>query len=94
MATRSATFAGWFTCGSGLKIPEPMWMRCVALARYPATTSLADRCEYSSRKWCSVSHTYLNPARSAASTAAISSMNARCSASARSSPLRNAGLYP
>ena len=30
MATRSATFAGWFTWGSGLKMPEPMWMRSVA----------------------------------------------------------------
>ena len=29
MATRSATFAGWFTCGSGLKMPEPIWMRSV-----------------------------------------------------------------
>ena len=66
MATRSATLAGWFTCGSGLKMPEPMWMRSVAWARYPATTSLADRCEYSSRKWCSVTHTYLKPALSAA----------------------------
>ena len=25
-------------------------------------TSLAERCEYSSRKWCSVTHTYLKPA--------------------------------
>ena len=33
IATRSATFAGWFTCGSGLKMPEPMWMRSVACAR-------------------------------------------------------------
>ena len=33
MATRSATLAGWFTWGSGLKMPEPMWMRSVACAR-------------------------------------------------------------
>ncbi len=33
IATRSATFAGWFTCGSGLKIPEPTWIRSVACAR-------------------------------------------------------------
>ena len=33
IATRSATFAGWFTCGSGLKIPEPRWIRSVARAR-------------------------------------------------------------
>ena len=31
------------------------------------THSFADRCEYSVRKWCSVAHVYLNPARSAAS---------------------------
>ncbi len=29
-------------------------------------TSLAERCEYSSRKWCSVTQTYLKPASSAA----------------------------
>ena len=33
IATRSATLAGWFTWGSGLKMPEPMWMRSVAWAR-------------------------------------------------------------
>ncbi len=33
MATRSATFTGWFTWGSGLKIAETMWMRSVAVAR-------------------------------------------------------------
>ena len=33
MATRSATLAGWFTWGSGLKMPEPRWMRSVAWAR-------------------------------------------------------------
>ena len=29
-------------------------MRSVLCARYPRNTSLAERCEYSSRKWCSV----------------------------------------
>ena len=33
MATRSATLAGWLTWGSGLKIPEPRWIRSVAWAR-------------------------------------------------------------
>ncbi len=33
MATRSATLAGWFTWGSGLKMPEPRWMRLVEWAR-------------------------------------------------------------
>ncbi len=26
MATFSATFTGWLTCASGLKMPEPRWM--------------------------------------------------------------------
>ena len=58
IATRSATRAGWFTRGFRLKIPEPRWMRSVAHDRYPSTTSLAERCEYSSRKWCSLTQTY------------------------------------
>ena len=37
-----------------MKMPEPKWIRWVAWARYPRTTWLADRCEYSSRKWCSL----------------------------------------
>ena len=37
-----------------LMIPEPMWMRSVIASAYAIHASLADRCEYSSRKWCSV----------------------------------------
>ncbi len=33
MATFSATFTGWLTWASGLKIPEPRWIRSVAWAR-------------------------------------------------------------
>ncbi len=33
MATFSATFTGWLTWASGLKIPEPRWIRSVACAR-------------------------------------------------------------
>ncbi len=33
MATFSATFTGWLTGASGLKIPEPRWIRSVAWAR-------------------------------------------------------------
>ena len=33
MATRSATLAGWLTWGSGLKMPEPRWIRSVAVAQ-------------------------------------------------------------
>src|SRR3954471_939398 len=93
MATFSATLAGWFTCGSGLKIPEPRWIRSVECARYPRNTSLAERCEYSSRKWCSVTHTYLKPAWSAAFTSSSSFINAWCSASGSFSR-RNCGVYP
>src|SRR5689334_7256471 len=62
-------------------MPDPTWMRSVARARYPAATSFAERCEYSSRKWCSVIHTYLKPALSAAITASMSSRITWCSAS-------------
>ncbi len=33
IATFSATFTGWLTGASGLKMPEPRWMRSVACAR-------------------------------------------------------------
>ena len=81
MATRSATLAGWLTCGNGLKMPEPMWARSVAWARYPKKTSLAERWEYSSRKWCSLAQMYLKPALSAAFASSRSSIRAVCSAS-------------
>src|SRR3954465_12279611 len=81
MATFSATFTGWLTWASGLKIPEPRWIRSVACARYPRNTSLAERCEYSSRKWCSDAQAYLKPDRSAWMTYSVSSISALCSAS-------------
>ncbi len=76
MATFSAVRKGWFTGGVMLKMPEPRWMRSVAAAQYPRKASLADRCEYSSRKWCSVAHRYLNPERSAAFTHSSSCVQA------------------
>src|SRR2546421_5802904 len=61
MATRSATRAGWLTGGVRFQIAEPTWMRLVRAAMKGSTTSEAERCEYSSRKWCSTDHTYLKP---------------------------------
>ena len=66
IATRSATRAGWFTGGVMLKMPVPTWIRSVLAATKARNDSLAERCEYSVRKWCSVAHVYLNPLRSAA----------------------------
>jgi hypothetical protein len=39
-----------------LMIPEPMWMLSVMASAYAIQASFADRWEYSSRKWCSVTH--------------------------------------
>ena len=66
IAVCSATRAGWFTGGVMFLMPVPMWMRSVCPAMKPRNDSFADRCEYSSRKWCSVAQVYLKPARSAA----------------------------
>ena len=58
MATRSATRAGWLTGGVRFQIAEPRWMRLVRAAMKGSTISEAERCEYSSRKWCSLTQTY------------------------------------
>src|SRR6478735_8822228 len=81
IATFSATRAGWQIGGVMLMIPEPMWMRSVIANAYAIQASLADRCEYSSRKWCSVTHTYLKPERSAACTTSSSARRTSCSVS-------------
>lgn len=93
MATFSATLTGWFTGASGLKMPEPRWIRSVACARYPRKTSFADRCEYSSRKWCSEAQAYLKPDLSAWMTYSVSSISALCSASG-STLDRDSATYP
>jgi hypothetical protein len=85
IATFSATRAGWQTGGVMLMIPEPMWMLSVMASAYAIHASFADRWEYSSRKWCSVSQTNLKPALSAAMTASMSSKIAWCSASGSTS---------
>ena len=64
-----------------LMIPEPMWMLSVMASAYAIHASFADRWEYSSRKWCSVTHTYLNPERSAACTTSSSARRTCCSVS-------------
>jgi hypothetical protein len=79
IATRSATRAGWFTGGVMLKMPVPTWMRSVLAATKARNDSLAERWEYSVRKWCSLAHVYLNPLRSAAWIEATSSRSRRCS---------------
>ena len=81
IATFSATRAGWHTGGVMLMMPDPMWMLSVIASAYAIHASLAERCEYSSRKWCSVTHTYLNPDRSAACTTSSSARSTSCSVS-------------
>src|SRR3954447_2056406 len=81
IATFSATRPGWQTGGVMLMMPEPMWMLSVMASAYAIHASLAERCEYSSRKWCSVTQTYLNPERSAACTTSSSARNTSCSLS-------------
>ena len=39
MATRSAQRTGWLTRGERFMMPVPMWIRSVAWAKYPMTTS-------------------------------------------------------
>src|SRR5438093_8951481 len=80
MATRSATRAGWLTGGVRFQIAEPRWMRVVRAAMKGSTISEAERCEYSSRKWCSTDQTYLKPWRSEASASSISRRRRACSA--------------
>ncbi len=80
IAVCSATRAGWFTGGVMFLMPVPMWMRSVWPAMKPRNDSLAERCEYSSRKWCSVAQVYLKPARSAALVQLTSSISRLCSA--------------
>src|SRR5262247_3370263 len=59
-------------------------MRVVRAAMYGSMISEAERCEYSSRKWCSTDHAYLKPARSQATASSSSRMRRRCSAPAGS----------
>ena len=61
------------------QIAEPIWIRSVTPARNPIITSDADRWEYSSRKWCSESHAYLNPDLSACFTSSTSWASEVCS---------------
>jgi len=68
IATRSAMRAGWLTGGVMLNMPEPRWMLDVCAAANARKDSEADRWEYSSKKWCSVTQAYLKPAASAALT--------------------------
>ena len=79
--------------GEFFSMPEPMWMRSVAAAHQPRKASLADMCEYSSRKWCSVAHRYLNPERSAALTHSSSFCSWMCSAASPCSATIEAGVY-
>src|SRR2546422_5046645 len=94
MATRSATRAGWLTGGVRFQIAEPTWMRLVRAAMKGSTTSEAERCEYSSRKWCSTDHTYLKAWRSAASASSISRSRRVCSARAGSASTSWRGTCP
>src|SRR5262245_21109887 len=93
MATRSAVRAGWFTGGVRFQIAEPTWMRFVRAAIHGSTISEADRCEYSSRKWCSTDHTYLKLCRSHSSASSTSAMSFVCSAPAGSASTSRLGTW-
>ena len=79
MATRSAMRAGWLTGRVMFMIAEPTWMRCVLAMQYAMNDSEAERCEYSSRKWCSADQEYLNPTRSASWMYSSSFFRVSCS---------------
>ena len=57
MASRSAVRAGWLYCGAVWTMPCPRRMFFVRWLAAARKTSGALECEYSSRKWCSTSHT-------------------------------------
>ena len=80
IATRSATRAGWFTGGVMLMMPDATWMFCVRANTHAMRVSLAEMCEYSLRKWCSVNHAYFQLWRSPTSHSATSLMSRSCSA--------------
>ncbi len=57
VAMRSATRAGWLNRGAVRTTPWPRRMRSVRWLQAARKTSGADEWLYSSRKWCSTSHT-------------------------------------
>ena len=57
MEARSTTRAGWLNAGGIWTMPWPRRMRFVRCEAAARKTSGALECEYSSRKWCSTSHT-------------------------------------
>ena len=79
MATRSAIRTGWLVTGLSGKMPEPTWMRSVCASANAMNDSLADRCEYSVKVWCSVHHTYFQLFRSASRISSSSFSTAPCS---------------
>ena len=80
IATRSATRAGWFTGGVTLMIPDATWMFCVRASTHAISVSLAEMCEYSCRKWCSVNQAYFQLCLSPTSQSSTSLMSRSCSA--------------
>ena len=57
VAARSATLAVWLNSSGNCTMPCPRRMRSVTAATAPRNTSGAAEWLYSSRKWCSTSHT-------------------------------------
>ena len=55
-------------------------MFCVRASTHAMSVSLAEMCEYSLRKWCSVNQAYFQLWRSPTSQSAISLMSRSCSA--------------
>ena len=61
MLTRSAVRAGWLNFGAVRMMPWPRRMFLVRWLHAARNTSGAEEWLYSSRKWCSTSHTYWMP---------------------------------
>src|SRR5262249_1199956 len=81
VAARSATRTGWFICGTHTTAPCPRRMRLVCMAQAVRKSSGAEQCEYSSRKWCSTTHTASNPSSSATRACSSAFSNTRRSPS-------------
>jgi hypothetical protein len=64
VATFSAMRAGWVKLNGASVTPKPSLMFLVSWLSAPWTASGVGQCERPSRKWCSTSHTVLNPSSS------------------------------
>ena len=78
-----------------LMIPLPTCICSVRASTHAISTSLAEMCEYSFKKWCSVNQAYFQLCRSPTSHSSTSLMSRSCSAfglAARHVPVDEATL--